>query len=134
MHWIYSKFYKLLSNPKLIYLIYKENISIYKKILNNLYEFIIHLDDNKKIKENIIDVSNLILKLNIDNYSIIFEGEDIQIPQKNKNMIFKLILNCFNSFKNIFLTLMNEKEILINQLNFNLSPEQFMIRDFVEYN
>lgn len=126
---------KILANSELIWIIYKDHIDLYKKILDTLnkisIEFFSSLNKEKEENKNAIFSKKKI----IDIEEIFIENDDNGVGNINSNpkYINKLLIECYENLKNGYLAIMKKSDILVNQLNFNLSPEQNEKREMLNY-
>lgn len=126
---------KILANSELIWIIYKDHIDLYKKILDALnkisIEFYSSLNKEKEEYKNTIFSK----KKTIDRDDIFIENDDNCAANitYNPRYINKMLIECYDNLKNGYLTIMNKSDILVNQLNFNLSPEQNEKREMLNY-
>ena len=122
----------LLKSSDIIYNLFQYKRDYIKEIFDKIKEVTYNIEDKKDVNKNKMQLKN---KMSIENDAIILDSDDITNHNtENIEYIRKLILDCLNNIKNAFVKIMNDKEILINQLNFNLSPEQFNVRNMLNFN
>ena len=122
----------LLKSSDIIYNLFQFKRDYIKEIFDKIKEVTYNIEDKKDVNKNKMSIKK---KMSIENDVIILDSDEITNHNiENIEYIKKLILDCLNNIKNAFVKIMKDKEILINQLNFNLSPEQFNIRNMLNFN
>ena len=122
----------LLKSSDIIYNLFQFKRDYIKEIFDKIKEVTYNIEDKKDVNKNRMSLKK---KMSIENDIIILDSDEIINHNiENIEYIKKLILDCLNNIKNAFVKIMKDKEILINQLNFNLSPEQFNIRNMLNFN
>ena len=121
----------ILKNSELIWMLFQYKKDCLKEIFDKLKDLTYNIEDKKDINKNKLGNKR---KMSIENDLIILDSDEVS-SHNNENIdyIKKLILECFNNIQKSFVNIMKEKDISINQLNFNLSPEQFNIRNMLNF-
>ena len=127
---------EIISNSEIMWVMYKEHKELYQRVIEAINkisnEFYSNLAKEQKDKEeNKISSKKKV----IDKDDIFIDNDDngVTTVGMNTKIINKLIIEIFDNIKNSYIALMRKSEILTNQLNFNLSPEQNEKREMIEY-
>ena len=127
---------EIISNSEIMWMMYKEHKELYQRVIEAINkisnEFYSNLAKEQKDKEeNKISSKKKV----IDKDDIFIDNDDngVTTVGMNTKIINKLIIEIFDNIKNSYIALMRKSEILTNQLNFNLSPEQNEKREMIEY-
>ena len=124
---------EILSNNSLLINIYnydKEIITNIFSILSSLYQKI--NESQMDFNSNDNKTKNLKTKKQIDKNHIYLQGDESYIIKENE-CIFTIndIKECLNNIINSFSSMMNEYKLTINNINYNLSKDQDIIKQII---
>ena len=107
----------------------KDIISITFSTLSSIYE---KIDENETpiiINNKIKNIKN---KKQIEKNKIYLEGDEISIIKENEsNNTINNIKECLKNIINSFSSMMNEYKLTINDINYNLSKEQEIVKEIL---